>query len=122
MKNGKKKSGDKNWVNFKLDFTKSHKRLRRSKFTADNTGYEAANNAMMQETTIHLANLANNTAADRIVVASVSETSTRLVVEIATVNTTFAVAVADIAALRLHLTGMGSGGRGRERGRGRSYF
>ena len=31
-------TGDNNWVNFKLHFTKAHKRLRKSKFTADNTG------------------------------------------------------------------------------------
>ena len=111
-----KDSGNKNWGNFKLHFTKSHKRLRKSKSTADNAGYGAANNAIMQEMAIHLANLANNTAADCNIVASVSETNTRLVAEIAAANSTLAVAVSDIVPLRLQLTGMDSGGRGRGRG------
>ena len=45
-----------------------------------------------------------------------SETDTRLVTEIAAANATLAVAIADIAALRVQLNGMGSGGRGRGRG------
>ena len=43
-----KKSGDKNAVNFKLHFIKSHNRLRKSKSTDDNAGYGAANNAIIQ--------------------------------------------------------------------------
>ena len=96
--------------------------MRKSKSTADNTGYGAANNAIMQETAIHLANLAHNTAADCNVVASISETNTRLVVEIVAANIILAVAVADISALRLHLTCMVSGGRGKGRRGGRGSF
>ena len=76
----------------------------------------------MQKTAIHLANLAHTTAADCNVVASISETNARLVAEIAVANTTLAVAVADIAGLRLQLTGMGLGGRGRGRGGERGSF
>ena len=119
---GRKKSGEKNCVNFKLHFTKFHKRLRISKTTADNAGYGAVNNAIMQETATHLANLAHNTAADCNIVASISETNAGLVAEIAAANATLAVAVADIAALRLQITGMESGGRGRGRRGGRGSF
>ena len=88
-------------MNFKLHFTKAHKRMRKSRSIVDNADYGAANNAIMQETAINLANLASNTAADQNIVASMSETNTRLVAEIAAANATLAVAVADIAALRL---------------------
>ena len=96
--------------------------MRKSKATADNAGYGAVNNAVMQETATHLDNLAHNTAADCNVVASILETNARLVAEIADSNATLAVAVADISALRLQLTGMGSGGRGKGIGGGRGSF
>ena len=67
----------------------------------------------MQEAEIHLANLISNTAADQNISSSMSETNTRLFAELATANAILAVAVADIAALRVQLNGMGSGGRGR---------
>ena len=71
-------------MNFMLYFTKAHKRIRKSRSTANNAGYGATNKAIMQETAIHLANLASNTAADRNIVTSISDTSKRLVAEIAT--------------------------------------
>ena len=40
-------TGDKNWVNFKLHYTKAHKRMQKSKATVDNTCYGAANRALM---------------------------------------------------------------------------
>ena len=107
---------DKNWVNFKLHFTKAHKRMIKSKSTADKTGYGVVNNTIMQEMAIHLANLALSTAVYRNIVSSMSETNARLVAEIAAANKTLAVAVVDIAALRVQLNGMGSGRRGRGRG------
>ena len=119
----RKFSWDKKLANFKFYFTKAHKRMRKSRSTADNAGYRAANNAIMKETAIHLENLASNTPADWNIVASISETNTRLVAEIAAVNVTLAVAVVDIAALRVQLSGMGSCGRGRGRGEeGRGSF
>ena len=105
-------TGDKNWVSLKIHLTKAHKRMRKSKPMTDNAGYETANNATMQETTIHLANLALNTAANQNIVSSMLETNARLGAKIAAVNATLVVAVADISALRVQLNGMGSGGRG----------
>ena len=96
--------------------------MRNSKATAENAGYGAANNVLMQEMATHLANLATNTAVDRNVVSSLSETNTRLVADIAAANATLVVVVADIAALRVQLNGMGTGGRGRGRGPGRGNY
>ena len=75
--------------------------MRKSKLTADNAGYGAENNTIMQKTAIHLPNLALNTAVDQNIVASMSETNARLVAEIAAANVILAVAVADIEVLRV---------------------
>ena len=113
---------EKNWVTFKLHFTKAHKRLRKPKAAADNAGYGSVNNALMQETSTHLENLETNTSVDRNVVSSLSETSTSLVAEISDVNATLAVAVTDITALRVQLSSMDSDGRGRGRGKGQGSY
>ena len=76
----------------------------------------------MQETVIHLVNLARSIEADWNIILSISETNARLIAEIVATNATLAVAVVNIAALRIQLNGMVSGGRGQGRGVGRGSF
>ena len=85
--------------------------MRKSKAKADNKGYGAANNALMQETATHQENFVTNKAEDCNVVSSLFETNIRLVAEISAANATLAVAVAEIAALRVRLNGICTGRR-----------
>lgn len=59
-----KPTRDKIWANLKLHFTKAHKRMGDSKPSTGNAGSGRAN-AVIEETTTQLANLAQGYAADR---------------------------------------------------------
>ena len=83
-----------------MHFALSHKRIRDSKATANNADFASANIILEEEAT-QLANLAENTQADRHIIVTPMATNTHLVAELATANATLRVAVTDIAALRV---------------------
>jgi hypothetical protein len=82
-----KPSAEKTWTHFKSHFAAAHRQYKQMQGgTAANAGYHSANAAMTQnedqmaEATIGaLANLATATAADRGVVAALTQANSRLV-------------------------------------------
>jgi hypothetical protein len=82
-----KPAADKTWTHFKSHFAAAHRQHKQMQGeTATNVGYHSANAAMtqteyqMDEATIGaLANLATATAADRGVVAALTQANSRLV-------------------------------------------
>jgi hypothetical protein len=85
-----KETTDKTWSNFKAHFAAAHRQQKQMQGeSAANTGYHAENAAVgqtddqMADTTIGaLANLATSTATDRGIIATLTEASSRLAIQL----------------------------------------
>ena len=89
----RKPDADRTWVQFKIDFSIAHQELVESTQTAQTAGYQGNNadsghlNAEREQDTIEaISNLANATLADRESIAALTQTISRLTVEIAESN------------------------------------
>jgi hypothetical protein len=111
-------AAEKNWANFKVDFTIAHSEYRDSQATANQAGYHSANAAItdnanaLEQTADALANLATATASDRAAVANLTATNASLTSELALINATLQTALSQIAALQ------NNNGTGRNSNRG----